>query len=157
MRRRNRRLSPDPGNLATRVTVIFRHKLTTAASSPPAFSSVTNMALSEDAAAAAGRIPKDESAPLRTALPNRSVASKSDNSNLRAPSPPPEDGSQCGRSPSPLKPRHFDRSPSITNAQTSHPISPASSAHERVQPDAMSESPSQSCAPVPTQTGQVCR
>ncbi|KAH8752013.1 GATA zinc finger protein [Diaporthe sp. PMI_573] len=114
------------------------------------------MALSEDAAAAAGRIPKDESAPLRTALPNRSVASKTDNSSLRAPSPPSEDGSQCGRSPSPLKPRHLDRSPSVTNAPTSHPISPASSAHERLQPDGMSESPSQSCAPVSAQTGQVC-
>lgn len=45
----------------------------------------------------------------------------------------------------------------MTHALTSHPISPASSAHERLQTDAMSESPSQSCAPVPTQTGQVCR
>ncbi|KAJ0115363.1 GATA factor SREP [Diaporthe amygdali] len=112
------------------------------------------MALSEDAAAAVRHIPKDEPAPLRTALPTRSVASKADNSNLRAPSPPPEDGSRSGRSPSPLKPRHLDRSPSITHAQTSHPISPASSSHERLQSDGMSETQSQSCPPVPTQTGQ---
>ncbi|KUI54885.1 GATA factor SREP [Cytospora mali] len=109
------------------------------------------MALSEEADAAARHVQKDESTP-RTALPSRPLSSKIDNNSLRARSPPTtEDGSQHGTSPSPLKPRHFDRSPSITHAQTSHPISPVSSAHELPQSDMMIDVP-----PVPPQSGQVC-
>lgn len=113
-----------------------------------------NMALSEEADAAARHAQKDESLLPRTALPSRPLSSKADNNMLRARSPPPtEDGSQHGTSPSPLRPKPFDRSPSITHAQTSHPISPVSSAHEPPSSDSMMID----VPPVPPQSGQVCR
>lgn len=113
------------------------------------------MALSEEADAAARHVQKDESITPRTALPSRPLSSKGDTNSLRARSPPTtEDGSQHGTSPSPLKPRYFDRSPSTSHAQTSHPISPVSSAHEHPQSDMMIDMPA--IGPVPPQSGQVC-
>lgn len=113
------------------------------------------MALSEEANAAARHVQKDETIAPRTALPSRPLSSKADTNSLRARSPPTtEDGSQHGTSPSPLKPRFSDRSPSMAHAQTSHPISPVSSAHEPPQSEMVIDVPA---IGTPPQSGQVCR
>lgn len=113
------------------------------------------MALSEEGDVAARHAQKDEYVP-RTALPTRPLSSKTDSNSLRNRSPPPtEDGSQHGTSPSPLKPKLLGSSPSVTHAQTSHPISPVSAAHETPQSDTMADVPN--TGSVAPQSGQVCR
>lgn len=96
------------------------------------------------------------SSPQRTALPSRPVSSKADLPNLMAHSPPPEDDSQHGRSPSPMRIKHHESSPSIADGPASHPISPAPSTNEPGASDGMTDAP-----PLPvsiqTQSGQVCR
>lgn len=99
----------------------------------------------------------EEPSPRRTALPSRPVSSKADQPSLMACSPPPEDGSQYGRSPSPLRLKQHEGSPSTTDGQASHPISPApSSNNEPGVSDGMADAP-----PLPIsiqiQSGQVCR
>lgn len=161
---RSRLRSADLGNSTTRgqallltqqpweLTTLLLTSLVSGAKLP---ARLLNMALSEASDAAARHVQKDDFIPARTALPSRPVSSKADNHSLRTRSPPPtEDGSQHGTTPSPLRPRHFDRSPSITHAQTSHPISPVS-AHELPPSDSMTDVPTNGT--LPPQTGQVCR
>lgn len=100
---------------------------------------------------------KEDSNPLRTALPTRPMSSKDDNSSLRARSPPPETSSQHGRSPSPLKSQQLERSPSVTDSRASHPISPAPSANEAVPSDGTTDAPPLSSGSIASQSGQVCR
>lgn len=95
--------------------------------------------------------------PRRTALPSRPVSSMADQPSLMARSPPPEDDSQHDRSPSPIRIKQLESSPSIMDGPASHPISPApSSTNEPGASDGMTDAP-----PLPisiqTQSGQVCR
>lgn len=115
------------------------------------------MAMSDPADSSAMHIAKLESSPVRTALPSRSMSSRTEDSSLGARSPPPEDGSQHRRSPSPLKPKHFERSPSVTDRQAPQPISPISSANEPAPSDGMTDVLPLPSGSISTQSGQVCR
>lgn len=106
---------------------------------------------------AAMHIAKLESSPIRTALPSRSMSSRPEDSSLGARSPPPEDGGHHRESPSPLKPKQFERSPSATDRQAPQPISPVSSANEHASSDGMTDASPLPSDSIPTQSGQVCR
>ncbi|PSR80639.1 hypothetical protein BD289DRAFT_60247 [Coniella lustricola] len=98
---------------------------------------------------------KEQSTPLRTALPSRPMSSKPADSSLRARSPPPEDGSQHGRSPSPFRVKQSGLTPSPRESLAPQPISPAPSAYEPVLHD-VTDASQMSIASTPTQSGQVC-
>ncbi|KAJ4389876.1 GATA type transcriptional activator [Gnomoniopsis smithogilvyi] len=71
-------------------------------------------------------------------------------------SPPPEDDSQHGRSPSPLRFKRYEGSPSTTDGPASHPISPApSSTNEHGISDGLTDAPPLPIS-VQTPSGQVC-
>lgn len=119
---------------------------------------VDKMASSERGDVSATQRSMGESSPRRTALPSRPVVSKADQLvGLMACSPPPEDNSQQGRSPSPFRLKQHEGSPSTTDGPASHPISPApSSTNDHGVSDGLTDAP-----PLPTsnqtQSGQVCR
>lgn len=115
------------------------------------------MAMSEPTDSGAIQFAKEESNPLRTALPSRSMSSRAEHPSRKGRSPPPEEGSQRGRSPSPLKAQQFQRSPSMTGRQTAHPISPAPSANEPAPSDGMTDAPPLPPSSITAQSGQVCR
>lgn len=116
------------------------------------------MTLDERADLPALQNERKESSPLRTALPSRPMSSKANNSSLGARSPPPEDGrSQQGSSPSPLRLKYLERSPSVNEGPSSHPISPAPSASDPVPSEGQVDAPSLPAGSITTQSGQVCR
>lgn len=115
------------------------------------------MAMSEPSDSGAMQFAKEEPSSLRTALPSRSMSSRAGNLSRKAHSPPPEEGSQRGRSPSPLKAQRSQKSPSMAGRPASHPISPAPSANEPASSDGMADAAPLPPSSIAVQSGQVCR
>ncbi|CAN8102379.1 unnamed protein product [Discula destructiva] len=115
------------------------------------------MASSERADAPTRHIQRGpSSSPPGTASPPRPDSAKSVRSSHMSRSPPPEDGSRLGRSPSPRRLRQSRGSPSRTEGSLAQPISPApSGTNEPASSDAMTDAPPLPIS-VQTQSGQVC-